>query len=125
MEQQKPTDAEMEVLLILWQLGQCTVRQVHDELAKSKDAGYTTTLKIMQNMFEKELIERDDSARSHLYKAVFTQEQAQHTALDKIINTVFKGSTTDLIVQALGQHRASKDEIDFLKNYLEQFKSEK
>ena len=115
----------MEVLLILWQLGQCTVRQVHDELAKNKDAGYTTTLKIMQNMFEKGLIERDDSARSHLYKAVFSQEQAQHTALDKIINTVFKGSTTDLIVQALGQHRASKDEINFLKNYLEQFKSEK
>jgi len=122
MEQQKPTDAEMEVLLVLWQLGQCTVRQVHDELAKNKDAGYTTTLKIMQNMFEKGLIERDDSARSHLYKAVFSREEAQHSALDKIINTVFKGSTTDLIVHALGQHRASKDEIDFLKSYLKKFK---
>ena len=76
-------------------------------------------------MFEKGLIERDDSARSHLYKAVFSQEQAQTTALDKIINTLFKGSTTDLVVQALGQHRASKDEIDFLKNYLEKFKSGK
>ncbi len=124
MEQQKPTDAEMEVLLILWQLGQCTVRQVHDELAKSKDAGYTTTLKIMQNMFDKGLIERDDSARSHLYKAIFTQEEAQTTALDKIINTVFKGSTANLIVQALGQHKASKNELDFIKNYLQNMDSE-
>ena len=124
MEKQKPTDAEMEVLLILWQLGQCTVRQVHDELAKNKEAGYTTTLKIMQNMFEKGLIERDDSARSHLYKAVFTQEEAQNTALDKIINTVFKGSTANLIVQALGQHCASKNELDFIKNYLKNMESE-
>lgn len=125
MNNPKPTDAEMEVLLVMWQLGQCTVRSVHDELAKNKEAGYTTTLKLMQNMLEKRLIERDDSSRSHLYRAVFSQEEAQSTALNKIINTVFKGSTTDLIVQALGQHRASKDEIDFLKKYLEQFKADK
>jgi len=124
MELQKPTEAEMEVLLIMWQLGQCTVRQVHDELAKTKDSGYTTTLKIMQNMFDKGLIQRDESTRSHLYKAVFTQEEAQSTALDKIINTVFKGSASNLIVQALGQHRTSKSELEFIKNYLKNMESE-
>ncbi len=123
MEQIKPTESELEILLVMWQMGQCTVRDVHDELAKNKDTGYTTTLKLMQNMLEKGLIERESVQNKHLYKAVFSRRQAQASALDKIISTVFKGSTTELIVQALGQHKASKDEIDFLKNYLDQFNS--
>ncbi len=124
MEQQKPTESEMEILLVMWQIGQCTVRDVHDELSKTKDAGYTTTLKMMQNMLEKGLLERDATAKSHLYKAVFSREEAQNTALEKIIDTVFKGSTADLVVQALGQHKASKAEINFIKNYLQQLEGE-
>ncbi len=117
----KPTESELEILQVIWKKGQCTVRDVHEELAKSKDAGYTTTLKLMQIMHDKGLVERDTTAKTHLYKAVITREQAQQTALDKIISTVFKGSTSDLVIQALGNHRASKDEIDAIKNYLEQF----
>jgi BlaI family penicillinase repressor len=117
----KPTESELEILQVIWKKGQCTVRDVHEELAKSKDAGYTTTLKLMQIMHDKGLVERDTTAKTHLYKAVITREQAQQTALDKIISTVFKGSTSDLVIQALGHHRASKDEIDAIKNYLEQF----
>ena len=117
----KPTESELEILQVIWKKGQCTVRDVHEELAKSKDAGYTTTLKLMQIMHDKGLVERDTTAKTHLYKAVITREQAQKTALDKIISTVFKGSTSDLVIQALGNHRASKDEIDAIKNYLEQF----
>jgi BlaI family transcriptional regulator, penicillinase repressor len=118
----KPTESELEILQVIWKKGQCTVRDVHEVLAKSKDAGYTTTLKLMQIMHDKGLVERDTTAKTHLYKAIITREQAQQTALDKIISTVFKGSTSDLVIQALGHHRASKDEIDAIKNYLEQFR---
>ena len=120
----KPTEGELEILQVIWKKGQCTVRDVHEELAKNKDAGYTTTLKLMQIMHEKGLVERDTTAKTHLYKAVITPEQAQKTALDKIIATVFKGSTADLVIQALGHHRASKDEIDAIKSYLENFGGE-
>ncbi|MGZ3756414.1 MAG: BlaI/MecI/CopY family transcriptional regulator [Mucilaginibacter sp.] len=117
----KPTESELEILQVIWKKGQCSVRDVHEELTKNKDAGYTTTLKLMQIMYEKGLVERDATAKTHLYKALITREQAQNTALDKIIDTVFKGSTADLVIQALGQHRASKDEIDAIKNFLQQF----
>jgi predicted transcriptional regulator len=117
----KPTESELEILQVIWKKGQCSVRDVHEELTKNKDAGYTTTLKLMQIMYEKGLVERDATAKTHLYKALITREQAQNTALDKIIDTVFKGSTADLVIQALGQHRASKDEIDAIKDFLQQF----
>ncbi len=117
----KPTESELEILQVIWKKGECTVRDVHEELSKNKDAGYTTTLKLMQIMHDKGLVERDTTAKTHLYKAVISREQAQNTALDKIISTVFKGSTSDLVIQALGNHRASKDEIDAIKNYLEKF----
>ncbi|GAB2986135.1 hypothetical protein GCM10027049_26640 [Mucilaginibacter puniceus] len=121
----KPTESELEILQVIWKKGQCTVRDVHEELTKTKDAGYTTTLKLMQIMHDKGLVERDTTSKTHLYKAVITREQAQSTALDKILDTVFKGSTADLVIQALGQHRASKDEIDAIKNYLQQFETKK
>jgi BlaI family penicillinase repressor len=121
----KPTESELEILQVIWKKGQCTVRDVHEELTKTKDAGYTTTLKLMQIMHDKGLVERDTTSKTHLYKALITREQAQNTALDKILDTVFKGSTADLVIQALGQHRASKDEIDAIKNYLQQFENKK
>ncbi|MEO3403995.1 BlaI/MecI/CopY family transcriptional regulator [Mucilaginibacter sp. CAU 1740] len=121
----KPTESELEILQVIWKKGQCTVREVHEELAKNKDAGYTTTLKLMQIMHDKGMVERDTTSKTHLYKALFTMEQAQSNALDKILSTVFKGSTSDLVIQALGQHRASRDEIDAIKNFLNQFDQEK
>jgi BlaI family penicillinase repressor len=117
----KPTESELEILQVIWKKGQCTVRDVHEELTKNKEAGYTTTLKLMQIMADKGLVERDTNAKTHLYKAVISREQAQNTALDKILDTVFKGSTADLVIQALGQHRASSDEIDAIKKYLSRF----
>ena len=117
----KPTESELEILQIIWEKGQCSVRDVHDVLEKTKDAGYTTTLKLMQIMHDKGLLARDTTSKTHVYKAVITRGQAQTTALDKILSTVFKGSTSDLVIQALGHHKASKDEIDAIKNYLSQF----
>ena len=119
----KPTESELEILQIIWSKGSCTVRDVHEELAKSKDSGYTTTLKLMQIMYGKGMVERDTDAKTHIYKALVTREQAQKGALDKIISTVFKGSTSDLVIQALGNHRASRQEIDAIKDYLNQFES--
>lgn len=121
----KVTDSELEILNVLWKQGTCTVREVHEELAKNKDAGYTTTLKLMQIMHDKGLVERDATAKTHIYKAIATQEQAQKTALDKIISTVFEGSTADLVIQALGNHRASDEEITAIKKYLQQFDQSK
>jgi len=120
----KPTESELEILQVIWKKGECTVREVNEELAKNKDVGYTTTLKLMQIMHDKGLVERNTDAKTHLYKAVISREQAQNTALDKILDTVFKGSTADLVIQALGQHRASKDEIEAIRDYLKKFKGE-
>ncbi len=117
----KPTESELEILQILWAGQQATVREVHEELTKSKEAGYTTTLKLMQIMFEKGLVDRDASAKTHVYRALITRKQAQKSALDKIMATVFKGSTSDLVIQALGNHKASKDEIEAIRQYLQKF----
>ncbi|MDB5117597.1 MAG: mecI 3 [Mucilaginibacter sp.] len=121
----KPTESELEILQVIWKKGQCTVRDVHEEIIKTKDAGYTTTLKLMQIMSEKGLVERDTTEKIHRYKALISREQAQNTALDKMLDTVFKGSTADLVIQALGQHRASDEEINAIKKYLQQFDNNK
>lgn len=119
MEKQiKPTEGELEILNILWQKGPCTVRDVHEELAKKKEAGYTTTLKLMQIMFEKKLLKRDANARSHIFTAVVSQQQAQVQLLDKMINTAFNGSAASLVMQALGNYKASAEELEEIKEYL-------
>ncbi len=125
MTELKPTESEMEVLQIMWDKEPCTVRDVHDILEKTKDVGYTSTLKLMQIMFDKGMVERDTTSRSHLYKSLISREQAQETALNKFIDTVFKGSSTDLIMKALGQHVASEKELDVITEYLNQFKQTK
>jgi predicted transcriptional regulator len=117
----RPTESELEILQVLWKMGQATVRDVHEELAKTKASGYTTTLKLMQIMDEKGLVVRDTTSKTHVYRAAYSQEKAQSSALDKILSTVFEGSTSDLVIQALGHHKASRDEIDAIKKYLEQF----
>jgi len=119
----KPTESELEILQIIWEKGQCSVRDVHDVLEKTKDAGYTTTLKLMQIMHDKGLVERDTSAKTHLYKAVITREQAQNTAVNKILATVFNGSSSQLIMQVLSNQQSSKEELDMIKDYLDQLEN--
>jgi len=121
----KPTESEMEVLRVMWDKEPCTVREVHDELVKTKDVGYTSTLKLMQIMFEKGLVTRDATIRSHLYKSIVTREKAQDMLLDKVKDDVFKGSGFDLVLRALGQHKPSKKEIDIIKQYLDDFEQPK
>lgn len=116
----KPTESELEILQILWEKGNCTVRDVHEILERSKEAGYTTTLKLMQIMHEKGLVARDTSAKTHIYSALVNQEKTQQQLVNKMIDNVFNGSTARLVMQALGNHSASRDEIDAIKEYLDQ-----
>ena len=116
----KPTESELEILQIMWEKGECTVRDVHEILEKNKDAGYTTTLKLMQIMHEKGLVSRDTSSKTHIYKPLVNQQKTQQHLVNKMIDNVFNGSAARLVMQALGNHSASKDEIDSIKKYLDQ-----
>ncbi len=119
-QQSKPTESELEILQILWEKGDSTVRDVHEILEKSKDAGYTTTLKLMQIMHEKGLVSRDTSSKTHIYRALVNQQKTQEQLVSKMIDNVFNGSAARLVMQALGNHSASKDEIDSIKKYLDE-----
>ncbi|MFD0939350.1 BlaI/MecI/CopY family transcriptional regulator [Pedobacter boryungensis] len=118
----KPTEGELEILQVLWQKGNCTVREVHEDLNK-KDAGYTTTLKLMQIMHEKGLVDRDTSAKTHIYRALINQEKTQQQLVNKMIDNVFNGSAARLVMQALGNKTASQEEIDLIKEYLEKLEN--
>ncbi|TBO42493.1 BlaI/MecI/CopY family transcriptional regulator [Pedobacter kyonggii] len=114
----KPTEGEMEILQVLWQKGNATVREVHEALNK-KDSGYTTTLKLMQILHEKGMVERDTNQKTHIYKALVSQDKTEKQLVNKMIDNVFNGSAARLVMQALGNHSASADEIDEIKKYLD------
>lgn len=116
----KPTDSELEILNILWEKGPCTVREVHEILEKSKEAGYTTTLKLMQIMHDKNLLKRDATNKSHVYTANISQEKTQGQLVKRMIENVFNGSASQLVMQALGQHKSNNDELQEIKRYLEE-----
>lgn len=118
----KPTESELAILQILWEKENATVREVHEELSKNKDSGYTTTLKLLQIMFEKGLVTRDDSNKTHIYQPAVTKQKTQKQLLDKMINTLFSGSSTQLVLQALGNQKASKDELNEIQKYLDNLK---
>jgi predicted transcriptional regulator len=123
----KPTESELEILQILWTRGLATVREVHEELAKTKDAGYTTTLKLMQIMHEKGLVKRDDSMRTHIYQAAVNKERTQKHLLSKMIDSLFGGSPTQLVIQALGsngEHKASREELEEIQALLNELKNQ-
>ncbi|QNK62027.1 BlaI/MecI/CopY family transcriptional regulator [Pedobacter sp. PAMC26386] len=114
----KPTESELEILQILWEKGNCTVREVHEILTQNKEAGYTTTLKIMQIMHEKGLVKRDTSSKTHIYSALASQQKTQQHLVSRLIDNAFSGSAARLVMQALGNHTSSKDEIEEIKKYL-------
>jgi predicted transcriptional regulator len=111
----KPTEAELEILQILWQEGPATVRAVHEQLATKKDIGYTTTLKNMQNMVQKGMLDRDEESRSHVYKASLQQQETQKMLLDRFLDNTFGGSAMHLVMQALGNCKTSKEELAQIK----------
>ncbi|NIJ50909.1 BlaI/MecI/CopY family transcriptional regulator [Dyadobacter arcticus] len=114
----KPTDSELEILNNLWQAGPSTVRSVHDALSVTKDVGYTTTLKLMQIMHDKGLLYRTEHGRSHIYVALLGKEETQQNLLGKLVDTVFQGSAAQMVMQALGNHSTSKEELEEIRELL-------
>ncbi len=118
----KPTESELEILQVLWDKKTASVRDVHEELSKTKEAGYTTTLKLMQIMFEKGLVKRDSTLKTHFYQAAASKERTQKHMLGKMIDTLFGGSPTELVMQALGNHKASPEELEEIQKLIENLK---
>jgi len=116
----KPTDKEMEILHILWRKKEVSVKEVHEDLGGETNNGYTTVLKIMQIMNEKGLVTRQKNGKLHLYKAVTSPENTKTQLLDKMINTVFHGSASQMVMSALGNGKPSKEELKEIRNYLDQ-----
>jgi len=116
----KPHESEMEILQVLWEQGPSTVRDVHEILSEKKESGYTTTLKLMQIMNEKGLLTRNNEAKSHVYSAAVKKQSIQKQVVSKMIENLFRGSSANLVMHALGNHRASKEEIREIKKYLDE-----
>jgi len=116
----KPTESELNILQVLWNKGPASVRDINDELNKTREIGYTTTLKILQIMTEKGLVTRIKDGRNHIYSTAVEQNAAQQQLLDKLLNGVFGGSAKKLVMQALGNHSPSKKELEEIKKYIEE-----
>lgn len=114
----RPTEAELEILHVLWARGTCTVREVHDVLHLGDGTGYTTALKLLQVMHAKGLVERDDSQRAHVYRAAVSKERTQKRFLLDLVQRVFDGSSSQLVLHALGSQRASREELREIRSLL-------
>ncbi len=115
----RPTDSELAILQVLWENGPSTVRFVNDQLNLEREVGYTTTLKLMQIMAEKGLVSRNTETRTHIYQAALTEREAQRNLLNKFVDTAFRGSAVKLVMQALGNHKTSKEELEAIKALIE------
>lgn len=121
----KPTDAELQILQILWDSGPTSVRQVNEIMNREKEVGYTTTLKLMQIMAEKGLVRRDTSQRTHIYQPAVERLATQHSLLKAFVEKAFQGSAMKLVMQTLGNHKATKKELSELKKFIEKLEKDK
>lgn len=122
----KPSDAEVEILCILWDHHPASVRIVHEELCKKKKVGYTTTLKQMQRMQEKKMIRRvDNDDRTHEYEAILQRDATRNSLFDRLVETAFQGSAMDMVLHAIGRSTTSPEEIRALKQWLDKIEGKK
>jgi BlaI family transcriptional regulator, penicillinase repressor len=117
--QSKPTAKELEILQIMWKNGPSSVKFVHIALGGDQANGYTTILKVLQIMHEKGLVTRQKAGKLHLYKAVVSKENTNQQLVHKMIETVFQGSSTQLVLSALGNGKSSKEELHEIRKYLD------
>ena len=118
----KPTAGELEILQVLWEHGPSTVRDIHQALhEKKKDLGYTTVLKLMQIMTAKGLLRRDEEQRAHVYEACQPAERTKQQFASDMLQRVFDGSASDLMMHALAGHTASKEEMEELRRLLDEY----
>jgi predicted transcriptional regulator len=121
----RPTECELEILGVLWEAGPSTVRQVYERLRQTRDTGYTTVLKLLQIMHEKGLVLRDESERTHVYRAARQRETTQRQLVKDLLARAFGGSAEKLVMQALALKNVSPDEIAKIRNLLDQIEEEK
>ena len=118
----RPTDTELEILRALWQRGPSTVREVQETLGEARPTGYTTVLKMLQIMTEKGLVQRDESQRAHVYEARLAQEQTQQQMVGDLLERVFGGSATSLVMQALAtKKKTSAEELSQIRQIIDEF----
>ena len=115
----RPTQAELEILRVLWQRGPSSVREVHQTLASSREAGYTTVLKLLQIMAGKGLVARDERERTHVYRAALPQKQTQRQLVRDLVERAFDGSAGQLVLQALATRRATPEELEAIRAMLD------
>jgi len=115
----KPTEAELGILRVLWQRGPSTVREVWELLSPKQQTGYTTVLKIMQIMFEKGLLARDERERSHVYRPARSEEQTQRQVVGHLLERLFSGSAPKLVMQALAARKATPAELAEIRKLLD------
>ena len=121
----RPTDAELEILRVLWDRGPSTVREVYDELKRDKEVGYTTVLKFMQIMAEKGLVRRNQDQKAHLYESRVPRESTQKQLVEDLLSRAFGGSALQLVMQALSSKRAAPAEIDQIRRLLDEYEERK
>ncbi len=121
----RPTEAELQILQVLWRRGASTVRDVHEELCKRERTGYTTALKLLQVMFGKGLVKRDDSQRAHVYMAAMSKDFTQRQFVKDMLSRVFEGSPSQLMLHALGDtSSASPEELARIRDLIERLERE-
>lgn len=116
----RPTDAELAILRVLWTRGPSTVRHVLDALNEERATGYTTVLKLLQIMTDKALVNRDESDRSHVYRAALSEADTQRQLLDDLTDRAFGGSAMQLVMRALSGRKASKADLAEIRRLLDQ-----
>jgi BlaI family transcriptional regulator, penicillinase repressor len=120
-EPPKPTDAELEILTVLWSIGPATVREVHDAINQRREAQYSTILKFMQIMTEKGLVLRDESQRAHVYKAARPREWTQKQIAGHLLERAFSGSAKALLIGALSARKATRKELAEMRKLLDDY----
>jgi BlaI family transcriptional regulator, penicillinase repressor len=114
-----PTKSELEILQVLWQYGPSTVRFVNDKLNEQKrEVNYTTTLKLMQIMVEKEILKRDESSMKHIYIPVEDEQKTKGHLLNRFVDSMYNGSASTLMMQLLGNKKPSKKELQEIRDLL-------
>ena len=115
----EPTKSELEILQVLWQHGASTVRFVNDTLnEQTREVQYSTTLKLMQIMADKGLLKRDESSMKHVYSAAEEESKTKDALLERFVNTLYKGSASNLMMQLLGNKKTSRKEIEAIKELI-------
>ena len=121
---EQPTEVELQILNALWELGPSTVRQIHNRLSEHKETNYSTTVKMLSVMLEKNLVRRDDSVRPQIFKAAVTRQHAQKKMLKGLIHKVYEGSAKSLVMQALSTQKASPDDLAEIRRLLDKLEGE-